>query len=253
MGTRFLYIDDSGKPDAAHASHAVVLGGVSVDSSSVRRMRQMVNGAKRRYYPGRGKPDGWELKAATFVKPNPWKRANNRSFVAELESILRRCDATVFTATITKARMVHPLALTTTMPLQLQCLLQHFAVECAIRGDEGVIASDWSAHFLDAHASKCVGSFAAARGLPVHPFVYYANSAGCEAIQVADVISGTIGESSRAMLTSGWPSHLHEQGGDEHDGDLTRCRTTLGPRTPVVGRPVIDRIDCYRSYAVGDR
>ena len=91
---------------------------------------------------------------------------------------------------INKRRMNHPMTLKTTMPLQLQALVEHFAVECAEYRATGLIVSDWSNHHSDAHASKCVGSFITSRRLPLHPSVYYANSLTTQAIQVADLIAG---------------------------------------------------------------
>ena len=76
------------------------------------------------------------------------------------------------------------------MPLQLQALVEHFAVECAEHRETGLIVSDWSNHHDDAHASKCVGSFVTSRRLHLHPSVYYANSLTTQAIQVADLIAG---------------------------------------------------------------
>ena len=76
------------------------------------------------------------------------------------------------------------------MPLLLQGLVEHFAVECAYRNETGLVVSDWSSHHLDAHASGCVASFVASRRLPLHPSVYYANSLTTQAIQVADLVAG---------------------------------------------------------------
>ena len=96
----------------------------------------------------------------------------------------------VYTVSINKRRMHHPMTLKTTMPLQLQALVEHFAIECAEHRETGLIVSDWSNHHDDAHASKCVGSFVTSRRLPLHPSVYYANSLTTQAIQVADLIAG---------------------------------------------------------------
>ena len=75
------------------------------------------------------------------------------------------------------------------MPLLLQCLVEHFAVECAGRNEVGFVVSDWSSHGLDAHASSCVATFVASHRLPLHPSVYYANSLTTQAIQIADLIA----------------------------------------------------------------
>ena len=82
------------------------------------------------------------------------------------------------------------MTLDTTAPLQLQALVEHFSVECAEHGETGLIVSDWSNHSLDAHTSQCVASFVVSRDLPAHPCVYYANSQGSHAIQVADLVAG---------------------------------------------------------------
>ena len=43
---------------------------------------------------------------------------------------------------------------------------------------------------LDSHASHSVASYTATQRLPIHPTVYYADSATSPAIQVADIITG---------------------------------------------------------------
>lgn len=123
------------------------------------------------------------------MKPNPWKRAKNRDFVAEIARLVRNAGGTVFTATIRKANMNHPMTLATTMPLQLQVLVEHFEAECRALGRTGMIVADWSSHHLDQHASRSVASFVGSRRLDVHPCVYYASSHSSEAIQTADLIS----------------------------------------------------------------
>ena len=69
-------------------------------------------------------------------------------------------------------------------------LVEHFSVECDVRGETGLIVSDWSNHALDAHASECVATFVITRRLPLHPSVYYANSKTSHAIQGADLVAG---------------------------------------------------------------
>lgn len=146
-------------------------------------------GAKGRFYPSRGHPSDWEVKARQTIKPKDWKRRKNRDFVFEVVRILGRLDCSVYTVSIDKARMYHHMSLRTTMPLLLQRLVEHFAVECAHHGEIGIVVSDWSTHHLDAHASRCVASFVASRRLPLHPSVYYANSLTTQPIQVADLIA----------------------------------------------------------------
>ena len=188
--TRVLFLDDSGKPSAADTSKAVVIGGFSIPSQNVRSLDRRIAGAKARFYPGRGDPGKWELKAQRTINPNPWNRSKNRNFVKEALRILDQLDATVYTVTIDKRRLHHDMTLDTTTPLQLQALVEHFAVECSKHNETGMIVSDWSNHSLDAHASVCVATFVISRRLPLHPSVYYANSRTSHAIQVADLVSG---------------------------------------------------------------
>lgn len=187
MSTRVLFLDDSGKPAANDSSRAVVIGGFSVASSSVPRLSRQIAGAKGRFFQSRGDPGLWELKAARTITPNPWKRRKNRDFVAEVLRILSRLGCTVYTVSIDKTQMNHPMDLRTTMPLQLQALVEHFAAECTYVDATGLIVSDWSNHRLDAHASRCVASFVASRRLSLHPTVYYANSLTSQLIQVAAI------------------------------------------------------------------
>ncbi|MCY4068854.1 MAG: DUF3800 domain-containing protein [Acidimicrobiaceae bacterium] len=188
--TRVLFLDDSGKPSAADASKAVVIGGFSIPAQNVITLDRRTAGAKARFYPNRGNPGTWELKSHRTINPNPWNRAKNRNFVYEMLRILGSLDASVYSATIDKRRLHHPMTLNTTMPLQLQALVEHFAVECQQHRETGWIVSDWSYHSLDAHASECVRTFVITRSLPVHPSIYYANSRASHAIQVADLIAG---------------------------------------------------------------
>ena len=104
--------------------------------------------------------------------------------------ILRWLDCTVYTVSIDKRQLHHPMTLSTTVPLQLQALVEHFAGECTAMHEIGLIVSDWSTHRLDTHVSRCVASFVISRRLPLHPSVYYANSLSSHAIQVADLVAG---------------------------------------------------------------
>lgn len=189
-GTRVLYLDDSGNPSQNHESKAVVIGGFSIPSENVPALYRKVAGAKGHFYPRRGDPGKWEVKATETIKPNQWKRSKNRNFIEEIARILGSLGCTVYAVSINKSNMNHPMALTTTVPLQLQALVEHFAVECAEHQETGVIVSDWSNHRLDAHASRCVATFVLSRCLPMHPSVYYANSQSSHAIQIADLVAG---------------------------------------------------------------
>lgn len=187
--TRILYLDDSGKPEPQHPSGAVVIAGFSIDADQYPTLSRRVLGAKRAYFASRGNPETWEVKSTDLVKPNPWRRANNRKFVAELSGIVRGLGGTMCSVTINKSRMKHPMTLATTMPLQLQALVEHFDAECRTLGRIGMVVADWSSHQYDQHASKCVASYVATRRLGIHPNVYYASSLTTEAIQVADVVA----------------------------------------------------------------
>jgi hypothetical protein len=101
------------------------------------------------------------IKSADIIKPNPWRRRKNRDFCAEVVRLLRVSGATTYAVTIEKGRMNHPMALSTSMPLQLQILAEHFAAECETLGRVGMIIADWSGHQHDQHASECVASFVA--------------------------------------------------------------------------------------------
>jgi hypothetical protein len=104
METRVLFLDDSGKPDPNHASKAVVIAGLAINSTDYPTFSRRVLGAKASFFPGRGRPQAWEIKSSVVVKPNPWNRANNRAFAHELARIIRVLGATTYAATITPAR-----------------------------------------------------------------------------------------------------------------------------------------------------
>ena len=63
MTNRVLFLDDSGNPDARHASGAVVIAGLAVPSESVPALSRRIPGAKNRYFPDRGHPASWEVKS----------------------------------------------------------------------------------------------------------------------------------------------------------------------------------------------
>lgn len=190
MSTRVLFLDDSGKPDAAHSSRAVVLAGLAVASVDVPTLSRRILGAKAKAFPGRGAPQTWEIKSGDIIKPNPWKRAKNRRLAFEIIRILSVMGVTTYAATIDKSRMHHQMNLHQTMPLQMQCLIEHFEAECRGLGSTGIVVADWSAHHLDHNASRGVASFVASRGLSLHPSVYYASSEATQAVQVADLVAG---------------------------------------------------------------
>lgn len=190
MRTRVLFLDDSGKPDANHPSKAVVVAGFAIDAHRYPQFSRRVLGAKHRFYRSRGLPQTWEVKSGDVIKPNPWRRAKNRGFSEEVARLVAAHAGTTFAATIRKRSMHHPMTLATTMPLQMQCIVEHFDAECRVLGASGIVVADWSSHQHDQHASRCVASFVASRHLNVHPCVYYASSHTNEGIQVADLIAG---------------------------------------------------------------
>ena len=189
--TRFLFLDDSGHPAPNYGSGAVVIGGVSVASGDVAALSRRLLGAKARFFPGRGQPAGWEIKAAETIRPNRWNRSKNRALVTEVVAILQGLSCTTYTASITKSRMKHAMLLRATLPLQIQCLMEHFAVECDYRGEVGVVVMDHSERSLETHTSRCAASQIASVGLPLHAAVYYADSVVSQAIQAADLVAGT--------------------------------------------------------------
>ncbi len=203
MSTRILYIDDSGKPERQHASKAVALAGFAINAEDYPTLSRRILGAKGAFYPGRGVPQKWEIKSVEIIKPNPWKRAKNRNFCAEVARLLKATSATTYAATIDKVRMKHAMTIATSMPLQLQILAEHFAAECETLGRTGILVSDWSGHQHDQHASQCVASFVASCGLPLHPAVYYGSSHSIEGMlpcmvrRVACIVMGVAGSISR--------------------------------------------------------
>ena len=188
--TRFLFLNDSGHPAPNYATEAVVIGGFSVASGDVATISRRLSGAKGGIFPERGQPSRWEVKAAHMIRPHLWKRPRNQQLADEIVAILRGLECTVYTASISKARMHHQMTQRTTMPLQLQTLIEHFAVECAQHLAVGAIVMDRSNHAIDAHASHSAASYVVSQGLPFHPTVYYADSVTSQAVQIADLISG---------------------------------------------------------------
>ena len=188
--TRFLFLDDSGHPAPNYATGAVIIGGFSVASGDVAAINRRLAGAKGGIFPERGQPSRWEVKAAHMIRPHLWKRPRNQQLAGEIISILRGLGCTVYTASISKARMHHRMTQRTTMPLQLQALIEHFAVECAVHLAVGAIVMDRSNHPIDAHASHCAASYVVSQDLPLHPTVYYADSVTSQPVQIADLISG---------------------------------------------------------------
>ena len=230
--TRVLFLDDSGKPSPRDATKAVVIGGFSIPSAHVPALSRRIAGAKSRFYPDRGDPANWEIKSVRTVVPNAWRRSKNRLFLAEAMRILGELDCTVYTVSIDKRQLNHTMELQTTVPLQIQGLVEHFSVECTTRHETGLIVSDWSNHGLDAHASQSVGSFVISRRLPLHPTVYYANSFSSHPIQVADIIA--------AVRRRSIEGDVDLQPIDNHLATITGSRRIVA--TTHTGRPYTNRI-----------
>ena len=235
-GTTVLFLDDSGKPALLDPSKAVVIGGFAIPSASVPALSHRIGGAKSRFFRHLGDPSTWEVKATSAVRPYALRRSRNRQFLAEVMRILSELDCTVYTVSINKSRMHHAMTLRATMPLQLRALVEHFAVECAARGETGLIVSDWSSHDLDAHASKYVAGFVTARRLPLHPGVYYADSLSSHAIQVADLIAG-----ARRRVIEG------DRNLQQFDAEIGAIRAlpTDTKLTTHAGRPYSNRISLF--------
>ena len=188
-GTRMLYLDDSGAISFNHSSGAVVIGGFSIASTRVPKLTVRVAGAKAHHFPRRGSPHQWEMKSTDLLTPKGWRNRKNQALVLEVIRILGGLDCTTYTASINKAKMHHSMATKTSLPMQMQRLVEHFAVECAYRGEIGLVVMDRSDNRLDAHASHCVASYVTSKNLPLHPVVHYVDSMTSEPTQAADLIS----------------------------------------------------------------
>ncbi len=57
-------------------------------------LSRKVAGAKAHFFPTRGDPAKWEVKATETIRPNPWKRRKNRDLVDETLRILRLLNCT---------------------------------------------------------------------------------------------------------------------------------------------------------------
>lgn len=234
MQTRILFLDDSGKPDAKHSSRAVVMAGFALEADAYPTLSRRVLGAKKFHFPGRGVPTAWEIKSTDIIKPNPWKRSKNRDFCHEIKRLLGACGATSYSVTLEKDKMIHPMSLATSMPLQLQALVEHFDAECRALDRAGMVVSDWSAHNHDQHASRCVASFVGSKNLNLHPGVYYASSHGSEAIQVCDLLAGI-----RRRAAEGDANML------QIDRELQEVRESVSPGQSVKGCPFTNCISLF--------
>ena len=184
-----LYLDDSGAISLNHASGAVVIGGFSIASTKVPKLTRRISGAKAHHFPGRGRPSQWEMKSTNLLTPKGWRNRKNRALVLEVIRILGDLDCTTYTASIDKTKMNHSMATKTSLPMQMQRLIEHFAVECAHRSEIGLVVMDRSDNRLDAHTSHCVASYVTSKKLPLHPVVHYVDSMASEPTQASDLIS----------------------------------------------------------------
>ena len=189
-GTRFLFLDDSGKPSFSHPSQALVVAGFSVPSQHVPELCRLISTAKSTLFPERGNHDEWEIKSRRALKSSRRRRLRQTLLTDEIIEVLSQLQCTVYSVSIRKPRMHHEMSLKITMPLQLRVLTEHFAVECATLGEIGVLVSDWSNHSLDSYVNKQLARYVTRTHLPIHPSVYFADSLGSPAIQVADLIAG---------------------------------------------------------------
>lgn len=214
--TRMLYLDDSGAISLNHSSGAVVIGGLSISSTKVPRLTRRISGAKAHHFPERGRPSSWELKSTELLTPRGWRNRRNRALVLEVTRILGGLDCTVYTASIHKAKMHHSMATKTSLPMQMQRLVEHFAVECTHRKEIGIVVMDRSNDRLDAHVSHCVASYVTSKNLPLHPVVHYVDSMTSEPTQAADLISAarrrTIEGTSGVHVLNAQLANLRTQG-----------------------------------------
>ncbi len=188
-GTRMLFLDDSGAPSLKHSTGAVVIGGLSLASTRVPVLSRRIAGAKALHFPDRNPPSRWEMKSTQLLTPGAWRRRQNRDLVLEVVRILKDLDCTTYTASINKSRLQRELLMKQSLPMLIQRIVEHFAVECAHRQEVGLVVMDRSGDGLDAHTSHCVASDVASRRLPLHPVVYYVDSMTSEPTQVADLIA----------------------------------------------------------------
>lgn len=189
---RILYLDDSGKPHPNHPSKVVAFAGMSVGETQWHDLVRQVSGAKGAFFPKRGKPVDWELKAKDFLTPNAWNRANNRRFCFALTDILRKNGCSVYAAYFEKAASKHPLTEDWVVPLCFQRLAEKFECELSAMQTTGSIVCDWSTHALDRHVSNCVQSHVIAQGMyAMVGGVTYGSSQSLAPIQVSDLVSAT--------------------------------------------------------------
>ena len=234
--TRVLFLDDSGKPHPRDSSGAVVIAGFSIPSEHVQLLHRRIAGAKSRFFPQRGDPSQWEIKASKMNGRRRRRTIRFQRFVDEVLRILGSLDCTVYSVSMDKRNMAHVMELSATMPLQLQVLIGHFTYECEAEGGTGMIVSDWSEQGLDSHANKCVASFVITRRLNHHPGVYYTDSAASHAIQVADLIAGV-----RRRAVEG------DTDMQRLDSRLAAIRSSSATTTGITqsGRPYENRISLF--------
>ncbi len=137
--------------------------------------------------------------------------------------------------------MHHTMVTKTSLPMQIQRIVEHFAVECSHRSDIGLVIMDRSSDRLDAHTSHCVASYKASNGLPLHPVVHNVDSVTSEPTQAAELtssirrrtIEGTPGmQVLDGQLAAMRPHHLSETSGPDKKGTPcvpgSRCQRYVG-------------------------
>jgi hypothetical protein len=188
---RFLYLDDSGKPEPQHPSKVLAFAGFSVDQRKWHDVVRQISGAKGAHFPGRGKPWKWEVKGEDFLTANAWKRSKHRQFCSELVGILRRNECTVYATWVVKANATKPLDQNWVVPLCFQRLAAKFERELVEWGTHGAIVCDWSTYPLDRHVSNCVQSFVLKHEITsIVGGVSYGSSRSVATIQACDLIVG---------------------------------------------------------------
>ena len=235
--TRVLFVDDSGKPSFGHPSRAVVIGGFSVQSQHVPELCRRISDAKWEFLPERGDPREWEIKSRLAPESSGRRRTRHEQFINELIRVLSQWNCTVYTVSITKSRMHHEIGAKVTMPLQMQVLAEHFAVECSSFGEMGMLVSDWSNHSLDSHVSRHLARFMNEATLPIHPCLYFADSLGSPSIQVADLIAGACRRSLEG--------DLHARSTSNRLAEIRSLPYEFGLRTHA-GRPYETQIELFK-------
>lgn len=197
---RFLFLDDSGKAHINDSSKYVVFAGFSVDENNYHRLCRMLNGAKVRFYPGRGAPNDWEVKSTRLLRKNDWTRRVNREFASEIIRILTVCNCSVYAAMAEKSSLHKPSSEEWLIPLMIQRLVLKYLAELKFQGTTGAISCDWSTYQMDRHISKCVSSMIGSRRFyELRGGVSYGSSQANPPLQIADSVAGCFRRTSEGQ------------------------------------------------------